>query len=323
MRKVDGTITMMHAHNVPAVSHELIYKKNQPSYFLERSDLFDWNGKDLDFEFLYPTGIIFRPRNPLTKHALCTVDMQKVRFLAEKCSPIVLRGFSETRDRRAFTAKAYDLGEVLPWKSGIIQEVKDEANSDPTSNSVVSNESMPMHYDGMFKLIKVKDELTGKEKEVSDVPRFQYFVSQSVAAPGDGYTLFSSSALFARYLPRAYNIKKLSKIRWTCRSHGFFNHIMADLPLIVPHPTTGAPCARWHQPWPRWRTSYGYADISIDNGSQGLIQVVDATLFDRRVCLYFAWEMGDVLVSDNIAMLHTRTAFKGSSDRELWRIHTN
>ncbi|KAL6899929.1 Pyoverdine/dityrosine biosynthesis domain-containing protein [Trichoderma evansii] len=324
VRKVDGTITMMHAYKVLAISHEIIYKNGRPMYFQERSDLFSWNDKDLEFEYLYPTGILVRPRDPRSpKNALCTVDMQKVRQLSELCSPVVLRGFTDTRDRRAFTAKAYDLGTVLPWKSGVIQEVKDEGNPDASSNSVVSKEAMPMHYDGMFKLKTVKDEKTGQEKQVSDIPRFQYFVCQAAAPRGDGYTLFSSSSRFVRYLPQSYNIKKVSKIRWSTHSHGYFQHDLSDLPLIVPHPSLGTPCVRWLQPWPRWKTAYNSHDISIDNGSQNLISLVDSILFDRRVCLYFTWEKGDVLVSDNFAMLHTRTAFQGNCDRELWRIHVD
>ncbi|PNP39491.1 hypothetical protein TGAMA5MH_08509 [Trichoderma gamsii] len=322
MRKVNGTITMTHANKVLAISHEIVYQNGRPMYFRERSDLFSWNEKDLEFEYLYPTGIMVRPQNP-AKNALSTVDMQKVRQLSELCSPVILRGFTNTRDRRAFTAKAYDLGTVLPWKSGIIQEVKDERNSDASSNSVVSKEAMPMHFDGMFKLKTVKDEKTGEDKQVSDVPRFQYFVCQAAAPLGHGYTLFSSSNQFTRYLPQSYNLKKLLKIRWSTHSHGYFQHNMSDISLIVPHPSLGTPCVRWLQPWPRWRTAYNSHDISIDNGSQNLISLIDSILFDRRVCLYFTWEKGDVLVSDNYSMLHTRTAFRGDCDRELWRIHVD
>lgn len=324
VRKVDGTITMMHAYKVLAVSHEIVYQNGRPMYFRERSDLFSWNEKDLDFEYLYPTGMIVRPRDLRSaKNALCTVDMQKVRQLSELCSPVVLRGFTDTGDRRAYTAKAYDLGTVLPWKSGVIQEVKDERNSDASSNSVVSKEAMPMHFDGMFKLKTVLDEQTGEEKQVSDVPRFQYFVCQAAAPAGDGYTLFSSSNRFVHYLPQSYNIKKLSKIRWSTHSHGYFQHDLSELSLIVPHPSLGTPCVRWLQPWPRWKTAYNSHDITIDNGSQNLISLIDSILFDRRVCLYFTWEKGDVLVSDNFSMLHTRTAFRGDCDRELWRIHVD
>lgn len=192
-----------------------------------------------------------------------------------------------------------------------------------TSLVVVSAEAIPMHYDGMFKIITVKDGNTGKQKQISHTPHFQYFVSQSAAQPGDGcYTLFSSSDLFARYLPQAYNIRKLEKIKWTCRSPGFQDHVMEGMPLVVRHPTRNSPCIRWHQPWPKWRTAYAFAEISIDNGSQGLIPLIDSLLFDRRVCLRFSWQEGDILVSDNFAMLHARTSFSTDHSRELWRIHT-
>ncbi|TRX94235.1 hypothetical protein FHL15_005003 [Xylaria flabelliformis] len=323
VREANGRVSMSHAILVPAMTHDVIHVDGRPSYFRERSDVFDWPSMEVTFEYMYPCGIIIRPANPTSVYPLSMVDMQKVRTLAMTCSPVVLRGFSNTKDRRTFIAKAHDLGPVLPWKSGVIQEVKDESNNDPQSNSVVSAEAMPMHYDGMFKIITVKDEKTGKEKRVSDTPHFQYFVSQSAAQPGDGYTLFASSDLFARYLPQTYNINKLEKIKWTCRSHGFFHHIMEDIPLVVRHPSRNSPCIRWHQPWPRWRTAYGFADISIDNGSQSLIKLIDSLLFDRRVCLRFSWQEGDVLVSDNFAMLHTRTSFSTDHPRELWRIHTS
>lgn len=322
VRKVDGSISMAHANTIAGLDYELIYEYGRPSYFRERSPLFDWAGLDLKFEYLYPTGILIKANQLHVTYPMHMIYMGKVRLLAEKCSPIALRGFENTLDKRFYTAKAYELGDVQPWKSGVIQVVKDSDNKDPLNNSVVSNEAMPMHYDGMFKLIKVEDE-NGMEKEVSDTPRFQYFVSHEVAAPGDGYTLFASSALFARYLPKSYNIDKLSKIKWSCHSHGFFSHKLTDMPLVVPHPTLKTPCVRWHQPWPKWKTAFGYADITIDNGSQNLIQLVDSLLFDRRVCLRYTWKKGDLLVSDNFAMLHTRTAFKGSEARELWRIHTN
>lgn len=323
VRKVDGTITMMHAYKVQAVSHELVYQNGRPMYFRERSDLFSWNGKDVDFEYLYPTGLIVRPRDiGSAKNALCTVDMQKVRKLSELCSPVCLRGFTDTTDRRAFTAKAYDLGEVLPWEFGVIQEVKDKGGKpDRTTNSVQSREAMPMHFDGVFKLKTVIDEQTGEEKQVSDAPLFQYFVCQAAAPAGDGYTLFASSNRFVNYLPQSYDIKKLSKIRWSSHSHGYFQIDLTNTPLIEPHPSLGTPCVRWLQPWPRWKTAYNSHDVSIDNGSQNLVSLIDSILFDRRVCLYFTWEKGDIVVSDNYSTLHTRTAFRGNVDRELWRIH--
>lgn len=327
VRGADGRVSMTHALSVPAMSYELIHTKSdgdgrpRPSYFRERSDVFDWPGMDLIFEYLYPCGVIIRPASPLAGYTLSMVDMQKVRTLAETCSPVVLRGFANTKDKRTYVAKAYDLGEIFMWKS-LITVVKDASSNKPRSNVAFTAEAMPMHYDGIFKVVTQRDEETGLEKKVSDPPRMQYFVSQSAAQPGDGYTLFASSDLFANYLPRAYPIEKLEKLRWTCNSYGHYHHFLEDIPLIIRHPTRNTPCVRWHQPWPKWRSPFHHAKVSIDNGSQNIIPLIDSLLYDRRVCLRFSWEEGDVLVSDNVAMLHTRTSFNTAHPRELWRIHT-
>lgn len=61
----------------------------------------------------------------------------------------------------------------------------------------------------------------------------------------------------------------------------------------------------------------------MQNDSQDMVELVDRMVYDRRVCLRFTWEQGDILLSDNIAMLHTKSAFKGGVDREIWRIHVD
>lgn len=314
---------MMHANTVPALTHELISESGRPSYFRERSELFDWAGLELDFQYLYPCGLVVTPKHPHLHYPLWSVDMQKVRKLAEVCSPVILRGFQHTRDRRTFIAKAHDLGTILPWKTGVIQEVKYEGNNDPKSSNTVSSEAMPMHYDGIFKMKEEDAPVTGMVREVSDVPRFQYFACQAAAKPGSGATLFASSDLLVRYLPKEWTIDRLSNIRWSCTSEGYFPCHLDDLPLIVSHPATGQPCLRWHQAWPQWRTASGAVEVRIQNEPSSLVNLIDELMYDRRVCLRFEWQEGDVVVSDNFTMMHTREGSDSKEERELWRIHTD
>lgn len=312
---------MSHALRVPALTHDLICEDGRPTHFREKSDLFDWPGMDVTFTYMYPTGIIIKAKDTGTKYSLHNVHMQKVRALAEQCSPIVLRGFADTTDERVFKAKAWDAGEIAPWTFGIMQKVKDAGRSDRQANNVVSNEAMPMHFDGMFKFVKKTNAETGEEEEVSNPPRFQLFTSITPSPPGSGYTLFASSRLFFQHLPAQYSAEQISKLKYECRNSGFWDSHQRNQPLVVPHPTTGLPCVRWHEPWPQWKTQFANCVVNFENGSQKYKNVVNDLLYDRRVCLYFTWEQGDVLVNDNFNMLHTRTAFHGQSDRELWRIH--
>ena len=91
--------------------------------------------------------------------------------------------------------------------------------------------------------------------------------------------------------------------------------------LVVPHPVTGVPCLRWHENWPESKTKYSTSEVKIENDDQEIVEMVDRLLYDRRVCLRFGWERGDILLADNMSMMHTRTAFTGDCERELWRIH--
>ncbi|KAL8640383.1 MAG: hypothetical protein Q9226_008755 [Calogaya cf. arnoldii] len=322
VRAVDGSITMSHSGSVPALTHELIFdREGRPSYFRERSDLFNWPGMDVEFNYLYPTGIVITPRDPGTKYSFHHVHMQKVRALSEACSPVILRGFTDTTDQHTFEAKAYDAGTVQPWTFGIRQSVKDAMNPDPKASTVTSTEAMPMHYDGFFFL--KKEMVDGVEKMVSKVPRFQYFTAITPSPPGDGMTLFASSRLFFQHLPAPYTLSELEKLKWDCKHSSNWNNHMTDLPLVVRHPTNNQPCIRWHEPWYKWQTQFSTNEIRISNGEQHYKELIREMLYDRRVCLYFNFEQGDILVADNVSMMHTRTAFTPGTGRELWRIHFN
>ncbi|KAH1532952.1 hypothetical protein KXV78_003955 [Aspergillus fumigatus] len=321
----DGTLRAVHAEDVRE-THELVYKNGQPYYFREKSKLFDWveDGLRVKFEPLYPCGLIIRPGDiddsrppPSISH----LPMHKVRQLSTGLSPVVLRGFRETLKEELYVQKASELGTILPWSFGIIQKVRDAGRTDKLGNNVTSNEAMPMHYDGMFKFEEQTDPVTGEVKRVQKPPGYQFFTCPATAPKGSGYTLFASSRLFFRYLPLPWTTERLQKVTWGMDNDGFWDAKLKNLPLVVPHPVTGLPCMRWHQPWDSTKTKFSTCAVTIENDEQELASVVDDLTYDYRVCLRFSWEQGDLLVSDNTAMLHTRTGYKTNCERELWRIH--
>ena len=172
----DGSFSTVHAADVRE-THDLVYKDGRPYCFREKSPLFDFGELKVEFEHLYPSGLIIRP-SAGTAPSYKEVDVKKVRKLAEVQSPVVLRGFADTTDRELFISRAYELGEVLPWTFGVLQEVKDHKRNDKLHNNVVSSEAMPMHYDGMFKFVTEKDEngndvkdADGKEIKVQKPPK--------------------------------------------------------------------------------------------------------------------------------------------------------
>ncbi|KAJ5451648.1 Pyoverdine biosynthesis [Penicillium cf. griseofulvum] len=303
--RLDGSYRTVHAEDVRD-RHDLIYKNGQPYFFREKSSLFDWteNGLSVKFEHLYPCGLIIRPAdidNVNPPPSIRSIPMRKVRQLSNGMSPIILRGFSETLEEDLY--------------------VRDNGRSDKMGNNVTSNEAMPMHFDGMFKFDEITDPETGEKKKVQHPPGYQFFTCPATAPKGNGYTLFASSRLFFRYLPFPWSAERLEKVTWAMDNDGFWDAKLKNLPLIVKHHVSGLPCLRWHQPWDSTKTKFSTCDVTIENDDNELVKVVDRITYDYRVCLRFGWEKGDLLVSDNTAMLHTRTGYISDCDRELWRIH--
>ncbi|KAF2842626.1 putative pyoverdine/dityrosine biosynthesis protein [Patellaria atrata CBS 101060] len=298
---------------------ELIHDKTgRPLYFREKSDLYNLGLDDrVEFNNLYPTGLIIESADPSL--SLKDIDMKKVRSIAELNSPIIIRGFADTTDRESFLAAARRLGEIQPWLFGDLLEVKDRGRDERGMNSTLSAEPLPFHFDGIFKTKTVIDE-DGLEKFESQVPRFQMFSSIVPAPKGTGLTLFASSRLLFENLP-SLTINDLSKFKWTCSTTSFKGVKLEHIPLVIAHPVLGTPCLRYHENWPQSKTAFRPAESYIENDEQGLTALLDRLLYDRRVSHYYAWEKGDVILSDNISMMHTRTAFKPGSDREFWRVH--
>jgi alpha-ketoglutarate-dependent taurine dioxygenase len=296
-----------------------------PSHYRAEADIWNWraDGLDVTFEHLYPTGTIIRPSSSYAGAApsIQALPMHKVRIMAQRFSPVVLRGFRETTNEEYFLAKGNELGEILTWTFGQILKVKDSGEVDRNANNVTSNEAMPMHFDGIFKFVDTVDPVTGEVKKVLTPPRYQYFTCLSTAPKGDGYTLFANSRLFFQNLPAPFTLERLRKATWSMVNDGFWSAKQTELPLVVRHKETGAACLRWHQPWTETKFSKYFIEIENDEAAEELVNVINKLVYDYRVCLRFGWEQGDLLINDNVAMLHTRTAFSGACEREMWRIH--
>jgi hypothetical protein len=342
---LDGTIkTAMRSEFDQNETLELVYEDGQPSYYREKSPLLTWGEKKggIIVEPIYPTGYMIRPRSGKGVMTIEDVDAIKVRALSEINSPIVLRGFGRVPDRDLFLKKTEEFGKPLPWKFGLVLEVKDQGTDTRGLNNVLSSEWMPFHFDGLFKTVKTKD-TNGVERLMPDPPRqvasriteslglvltrnrFQFFEAVTASPKNTGFTLFSSSTLIFKHLCSQLPLETISNMTWSVSTSSFNSTTMSGLPLVMQHPTTKKPCIRYHEPWPQSKTKFDATNITIDNHpeseSNAICEAINSVLHDRRVAYYHAWEKGDMLISDNILAMHTRSDFTAGCDRELWRIH--
>ncbi|KAI9036231.1 isocyanide synthase family protein [Aspergillus affinis] len=299
---IDGHMKFEHRDTLGSDEKtELVSRNGQPWYFREKSDLYSLSS-DVSVEFNYPCGITIQAVNG-TRPSFKDVDMQKLRLLSQENSPVVLRGFRDTLDRDIFVEKAEEMGTPVGWKFGLILEVKDHGSDGKGLNNVLSAEWMPYHYDGLFKIKKEIDS-DGNEKVVSLPPKFQMFTAITSSPENTGYTLFAPSHLVFANLPLFLPLSTLSPLTWTVRTTSFDDAVIPNLPLVIPHPATGRPSLRYHEPWPQEKTAFDPTSVTIDGveNSDAVCAVLDGLLHDRRVCYWHSWEEGDFLVSDNFVV---------------------
>jgi len=295
---------MSHALRVPAKTHDLMMENGCPSYFRERSPLFDWS-MDVVFKYMYPCGILVTPRNPFLECSLHSVHMQKVRALAEHCSPVVLRGFRDTTDRHTFFAKAYDAGKPT-LKSGSMVQQAEAGQKQQTGDSISNGETT---------------QINGCREGSGFAPLFRYIVALSDSPKDSRPTLFASSRLFWQHLPSKFTSDGLSKLTW--RYTTTHNDLIGleEHPLVIPHPADSKRlCVRWHSAWHHPDQRRPLIDVTIANGKQHHMSVVESMLSDRRVSLYFKWEKGDVVLSDNLGMMHNGPGFESEPTHEFWHV---
>ena len=133
---IDGQYRTAHAMDLRE-THDLIYKDGRPYLYRERSNLFDWAGMAVEFEHLYPCGLIVRPTEQLKGQlSLRDIDMGKLRKLTENQSPVILRGFADTTEQDMFVRKGGELGIVIPGISGPLHHVIDSARSQKPDGSM-------------------------------------------------------------------------------------------------------------------------------------------------------------------------------------------
>jgi alpha-ketoglutarate-dependent taurine dioxygenase len=314
---LDGILRPMTRKEVAKRSDlEPVYKPDGQLWcYREKSALYDvFTSQGAFVDHTYPCGLLiqFPAGTPFS-----AADMQTVRKLSDHNPPVVLRGLDGTTDRQAFLAKGREMGKIMQWKFGELLEVKDGGENTAGLNNVLSAEPMPMHYDGLFKMVNGK----------STPPHYQIFTAVTVSPKGTGRTLFATSPLLFANLTGGWTVDKLRPYKWRVDSESFDSSHFGQLPLVVEHPETGVPCIRYHEDWPQERTRFEETRISIEDTDKAtdlsIRTAVEKALYDWRVCLRIGWEKGDVLVNDNILNMHTREGYTSKFCRELWRLHVD
>ncbi|KAI1101877.1 Pyoverdine/dityrosine biosynthesis protein-domain-containing protein [Jackrogersella minutella] len=324
--RLDGTTTTGHRSEFEGNDDfELVYEDSRPSYFREKSDLLSWAVErgGITCEPLYPAGIIITPAIRRGALSIRDIDAVKVRRLSQVNSPVVLRGFSKTRDRDLFVAKAGELGVPTSSKFATTHEVHIRDEDTQNSNKVLEAEHIILQYYERFQAeAGVRED--GSEEFTSTLPLCHFFAAVAEPPKNAGFALFSSSTLLLKYLPKHLPLSSLRPRTWTASAISYNSTGLGCLPLVINHPATNRACLRFLEP--QSKTRFDTTHVTIDNSSTPGVKsttVCDAltSLFqDRRVVYYHTWEKGDLLMNDNLLTVYAKRDFTAGYDQELWRI---
>ena len=298
-----GKFELMKVRDVPDDA-TVITKHGRPWMMAEPDpDLLHWDTIDgkVKWEALLPFGLQleFPPNTPLE-----AIPGAQLRRLALKFKLVNVRGLRTIENQQKFDDASSSFGTPQSWFFGNVLTVK--LNPALDVNNVLSNEAMPMHYDGLFKI--------GEDGKPM-APAFQYFFCKVAA----GSTLFTNTELFHRIYP---SLKEKKWKVFTPKNDSFGGTEMI-LDLFEEHPRTKEIIFRFHEPWGQEKTQFKPTEVEVmEKENERWCQRLTDIMYSRRFCIHHQWQENDVIIADNISLMHTRPAYDESA-RELWRIHYN
>jgi alpha-ketoglutarate-dependent taurine dioxygenase len=216
---------------------------------------------------------------------------------------LVLRGVRVPSDD-AMMDLCRQLGEVLEWEFGAVNELKPRADA---PNYLYTNRAVPFHWDGAF---------------VGRVPHYIFFHCRAAPPEGAGgaTTFCDTTRVLGRATPEqrrrwegitvTYNTDKVVHYGGTFTA-----------PLLGRHPVSGEAVLRYAEP---------VEDLNpVRLEVQGLppaevpafLEEMRLLLYDPAACYDHVWRTGDVVLADNHALLHGRRAFTQAAPRHLRRVN--
>jgi L-tyrosine isonitrile desaturase/decarboxylase len=260
-----------------------------------------WTTSRLD-----PFGLLIVARAGSTD--VCSYPADELLHLTREHRIVVLRGFRTFSTPEELDAYARGLGTPMSWPFGTVLELVEH---DDPADSVFGNGFLPFHWDGMY---------------VSHIPEFQVF--HCVTAPSredGGRTLFADTTrVLAEATPEQRRTWEAITITYRIRQAAHYGG-EARSPLVVPHPTDAFPTIRFNEPMPDDGSVVNPSELHVDGVSgreaQEALRALRESLYTPTHQYRHRWITGDVVVTNNYVLLHTREPYRAHAPRHLRRVH--
>ncbi|AZD61885.1 PvcB protein [Pseudomonas chlororaphis subsp. aurantiaca] len=254
-----------------------------------------------------PFGVILTPSHPFQR--IIDLPVDTLRAMARQHQLLLLRGFkSDFVDQSELTRYAEQWGDIMMWPFGAVLNIREYSDA---KDHIFDSSYVPMHWDGMYK---------------PTIPEFQIF--HCVDAPGQqngGRTDFSNTKKLlaevdAELLSYWRNIMITYRIEQVAHYGG-----KVTSSLIESHPYSDALIMRYNEPAVADKRFINRHVVECHDMSEAeqdeLHRTLHGFLYDERYYYSHQWQTGDIVIADNLSLLHGREGFIANTPRHLQRVH--
>ncbi len=255
---------------------------------------------------IIPFGLLIEPNQPF--QPISEINTAYLHELVEQEQLIVLRGFDTFSDKESFIEYSERFGEISIWPFGKVLELIEQDNPE---DHIFDNSYVPLHWDGMYR---------------PQIPALQIFHCILAPEPEQGgRTTFSNTMLTLQHTNE--KTKQLwHKVTGIYQRKMEFYHSKITSPIITQHPFKKHAVIRYNEP--PITTDKNFINPPILNFS-GIDQdqlaffhhSLQKALYAPSNFYAHEWKTGDIVIADNLSLLHGREQFTSKSPRHLQRIH--
>lgn len=237
-----------------------------------------------------------------------SLDTEDLRKIFRKEHLVVLRGFRTFKGADDFAAYCERWGDISIWPFGKVLELVEHENPE---DHIFDNNYVPLHWDGMYR---------------PQVPEYQIFhcVSAPLAGQG-GRTTFSNTVLALEHASQELQTLWGKVTGVYQRKMEFYNSKTVS-PIVARHPHRGYSVIRYNEPPSDEKGHFvnppdlEFTGLTADE--QGAFhRGLKEALYSPKNFYAHEWRTGDIVIADNLTLLHGREEFTSKAPRHIRRVH--
>ena len=249
----------------------------------------------MKIEILRPFGVLVRIKNE-------PIDFNIIKQLFHKHQLLIIRGINSIHSNEEFEKFSSHFGDLVEWPFGKILELKPQKNP---ADHIFDNSYIPMHWDGMYR---------------EEVPEMQIF--RCINPPLNtkrGRTIFSHTSKLLNKSSVEDQVKWRQTIGTYHRKMEFYDSKVIS-PIVCKHPYKNYEVIRLNEPHIDMNKFLINPPVTKFNKN---IKCLIKALYERDILYKHEWMKGDIVLADNLTLLHGREAFDTFDQRHIQRIQVH